>query len=153
MVVCTVTTLHNEQRGGSCCPRSSLPWDPAEDLRCITTTFQYLQTSGTPAAQEIRVSFLGRNQTQPKGNSNGYIHQITILIIVFHSKTKPDSVQHSARGNGVPLKLMYPLHKPQAFPSLQHLARLTINRHMKHLDQLPLPQRLLHYLQDYPFHI
>uniref|UniRef100_A0A3Q3IU41 SOCS box domain-containing protein n=2 Tax=Monopterus albus TaxID=43700 RepID=A0A3Q3IU41_MONAL len=71
----------------------------------------------------------------------------------IHSKTKPDSVQHSARGNGVPLKLMYPLHKPQAFPSLQHLARLTINRHMKHLDQLPLPQRLLHYLQDYPFHI
>lgn len=48
MVARTVSVLHQEEHRGSCCPHPSPPpWDPSEDLRCITTTFQYLQTSGT----------------------------------------------------------------------------------------------------------
>lgn len=69
-------------------------------------------------------------------------------------KPKPDpAVVHAAKDSGVPLKLLQPLHKPEAFPSLQHLTRLTINRHAARPALLPLPNPLLHYLQDYPFHI
>lgn len=57
MVARSLTISHHEERGGSCCPHPSPPpWDPAEDLRCITTTFQYLQTSGTPAVSLILTS-------------------------------------------------------------------------------------------------
>ena len=71
----------------------------------------------------------------------------------IHPKTKPGPVKHTAKDSGVPLKLTRPLHKPEAFPSLQHLTRLTINRHTNCPEQLPLPKPLLRYLQDYPFHI
>lgn len=68
-------------------------------------------------------------------------------------ETVPDPAKHAAKDGGVPLKLMHPLHKPEAFPSLQHLTRLTINRRTDCPDQLPLPKPLLRYLQDYPFHL
>ena len=71
----------------------------------------------------------------------------------IHPKTKPNPAKLTAKDSSVPLKLMQPLHKPEAFPSLQHLARLTINRHTSCPEQLPLPKPLLRYLQDYPFHI
>lgn len=71
----------------------------------------------------------------------------------IHSEKKPDPAQPTAKYREVPLKLMCPLHKPEAFPSLQHLTRLTINRHTSCPDQLPLPKSLLRYLQDYPFRI
>lgn len=71
----------------------------------------------------------------------------------IHPETKPDPAKRTAKDSGVPLKLMHPLHKPEAFPSLQHLTRLTINRHTNCPDQLLLPKPLLRYLQDYPFHI
>lgn len=49
MVARTVTILHYEEQESSCCRQPSPPhWDPAEDLRCITTNFQYLQASGKP---------------------------------------------------------------------------------------------------------
>ncbi|XP_051996558.1 cytokine-inducible SH2-containing protein-like [Xyrauchen texanus] len=51
------------------------------------------------------------------------------------------------------LKLKKPIHRPQAFPSLQHLTRLVINRHTSCTEGLPLPKPLLQYLQDYPFHL
>lgn len=70
-----------------------------------------------------------------------------------YPKVKPDLAQDAAPGSNVPLKLMYPLHKPGAFPSLRHLTRLTINRHAGCPGQLPLPKLLLRYLQDYPFYI
>lgn len=66
-------------------------------------------------------------------------------------KTKPDHVHHTAKDRGVPLKLMQPLFKPEAFPTLQHLVRLTINRHTKCPEQLPLPKPLLCFMQKYPF--
>lgn len=68
-------------------------------------------------------------------------------------KAKPALAQDAAQGSNVPLKLIYPLQKPGAFPSLRHLTRLTINRHASCPEQLPLPKLLLRYLQDYPFHI
>lgn len=71
----------------------------------------------------------------------------------IHPQTKPDPAKHTAKDSGVPLKLMRPLHKPEAFPSLQHLTRLTINRHTNCPHQLPLPKPLLRYLQNYPFSI
>ncbi|XP_076870504.1 cytokine-inducible SH2-containing protein-like [Brachyhypopomus gauderio] len=51
------------------------------------------------------------------------------------------------------LKLKRPLNRPQAFPSLQHLTRLAINRATKCPKMLPLPNPLLEYLQNYPFHL
>ncbi|XP_054641841.1 cytokine-inducible SH2-containing protein-like [Dunckerocampus dactyliophorus] len=71
------------------------------------------------------------------------------------SKIKPDAVQcpPEPKDSGVLLKLLRPLHRPEAFPCLQHLARLTINRKTNCPDQLPLPKPLLDYLHDYPFHI
>ncbi|XP_017568130.1 cytokine-inducible SH2-containing protein [Pygocentrus nattereri] len=51
------------------------------------------------------------------------------------------------------LKLKRPLHRPQAFPSLQHLTRLAINRYTTCPENLPLPRPILQYLQDYPFQL
>lgn len=68
-------------------------------------------------------------------------------------QTKPDPTQHAAEDTGVPLKLMRPLHRLEGFPSLQHLTRLSINKHTNCPDRLPLPKPLLHFLQDYPFYI
>ncbi|XP_073682024.1 cytokine inducible SH2-containing protein b [Garra rufa] len=58
-----------------------------------------------------------------------------------------------SKDNGVLLKLRKPLHRPQAFPTLQHLTRLTINRHTDRQTELPLPRPLLLYLQEYPFQV
>ncbi|XP_015258122.1 PREDICTED: cytokine-inducible SH2-containing protein-like [Cyprinodon variegatus] len=66
---------------------------------------------------------------------------------------KPDLMQHAPKDSGVPLKLLRPLLNMKGFPSLQHLARLAINKHTNCTDQLPLPKTLLHYLQNYPFFI
>lgn len=71
----------------------------------------------------------------------------------MYQRAKSDPSGDAARGCDVPLKLMFPLHKPGGFPSLRHLTRLAINRHTSCPDQLPLPKLLLRYLQDYPFHI
>lgn len=51
------------------------------------------------------------------------------------------------------LKLKHPLRRPLAFPSLQHLTRLAINRCTTCPAQLPLPKPLLQYLKDYPFQL
>ncbi|XP_060775542.1 cytokine-inducible SH2-containing protein [Neoarius graeffei] len=51
------------------------------------------------------------------------------------------------------LKLKHPLRQPQAFPSLQHLARLAINQYTTCPAKLPLPKPLLQYLQEYPFQL
>ncbi|XP_040889533.1 cytokine-inducible SH2-containing protein-like [Toxotes jaculatrix] len=214
MVARTVTIVHQEERAGSCCPHPSPPpWDPAEDLHCITTTFQYLQTSGwywgPISASEAQAAlltksegtFLVRDSSHPQyilalsvktrygptsvrieysrgffwldSISPGLPHLQSfpdVLSLIqhyrssghttqdqasdgIHPKTKTDPALHTAKDSGVPLKLMHPLHKPEAFPSLQHLARLTINRYTNCPDQLPLPKPLLCYLQDYPFHI
>ncbi|XP_061908924.1 cytokine-inducible SH2-containing protein-like isoform X2 [Entelurus aequoreus] len=71
------------------------------------------------------------------------------------STGKSDAAQRppGTDDNGVLLKLLRPLHRPDTFPCLQHLARLAINRNTNCPDQLPLPNPLLDYLHDYPFHI
>uniref|UniRef100_A0A673NFF3 Cytokine-inducible SH2-containing protein n=1 Tax=Sinocyclocheilus rhinocerous TaxID=307959 RepID=A0A673NFF3_9TELE len=58
-----------------------------------------------------------------------------------------------SKDNGILLKLRKPLHRPKAFPAVQHLTRLTINRHAGCHTQLPLPRPLLLYLQEYPFQV
>uniref|UniRef100_A0A1A8ICT8 Cytokine-inducible SH2-containing protein n=1 Tax=Nothobranchius kuhntae TaxID=321403 RepID=A0A1A8ICT8_NOTKU len=68
-------------------------------------------------------------------------------------QTKPDPAQLGDKDSGVPLKLAHPLHSSKGFPSLQHLARLTIHKHTTCPDQLPLPKPLLHFLQNYPFSV
>lgn len=214
MVARAVTAVHHEERRGSCCPHPSPPpWDPAEDLHSITTTFQYLQTSGwywgSISASEAREAllkksegtFLMRDSSHPQymlalsvkthcgptsvrieySRGSFWLDSISpglphlqsfpdVLSLIqhymgsghtpqsqasddIHPKTKPDPAMHAAKDSGVPLKLMHPLHKPEAFPSLQHLTRLTINRHASCPNQLPLPKPLLRYLQDYPFYI
>ncbi|XP_053172642.1 cytokine-inducible SH2-containing protein-like [Scomber japonicus] len=216
MVARAVTIFHHEEQRGSYSPHPSPPpWDPAQDLCCITTTFRYLQTSGwywgSITASEARDTlltrsegtFLVRDSSHPQymlalsvktrcgptsvrieysGGSfrldslfPGLPHLKSFPNVVsliqhytssdntpqgqashednIHPKTKPSPVHCTAKDSSVPLKLMRPLHKPEAFPSLQHLTRLTINRHTNCPDQLPLPNLLLHYLQDYPFHI
>ncbi|XP_041837027.1 cytokine-inducible SH2-containing protein-like [Melanotaenia boesemani] len=212
MVARAVTILHHEEQGGSCCPYPSPPtWDPAEDLRCITTTFQYLQTSGwywgSISASEAREAlltksegtFLLRDSTHPQymlalsvktrcgptsvrieynkgcfwldSISPGLPHLKSfpdVLNLVQHyvvsgqtqqdlaaikSQTKPETAQYAVKDSGVPLKLVHPLHSMQGFPSLQHLTRLTINKHTNCPDRLPLPKPLLRFLQNYPFFI
>nr|XP_023699007.1 cytokine-inducible SH2-containing protein-like isoform X1 [Paramormyrops kingsleyae] len=53
----------------------------------------------------------------------------------------------------VPLRLVRPLRIRETCPSLQHLARLAINRAAPAPAQLPLPRLLVQYLQDYPFQL
>ncbi|KAL4645954.1 cytokine-inducible SH2-containing protein-like [Arapaima gigas] len=55
--------------------------------------------------------------------------------------------------NALLLKLIRPLHRRPACPSLQHLVRLAINRLTPCPGQLPLPRPLLLYLQEYPFQL
>ncbi|KAM4588352.1 cytokine-inducible SH2-containing protein-like [Odontesthes bonariensis] len=212
MVARSVSILHHGEQGGSCCPHPlPLPWDPAEDLRCITTTFQYLQTSGwywgSISATEAREAlltksegtFLVRDSTHPQymlalsvktrcgptsvrieynrgcfwldSISPGLPHlqsfpdvlslvqhytvsgQTPQDLAAIHPQTKSDTARHAAKNGGVPLKLVHPLHSSQGFPSLQHLTRLTINKHTNCPDQLSLPKPLLRFLQNYPFSI
>ncbi|XP_056154851.1 suppressor of cytokine signaling 2-like [Lampris incognitus] len=47
------------------------------------------------------------------------------------------------------MKLTRPLYKVS--PSLQHLCRMTINRHFCNHYNLPLPERLKDFLMEYPF--
>lgn len=71
-------------------------------------------------------------------------------------EARPDPARPAAKDSGVPLRLTHALHRPQAFPSLQHLTRLAINRSAGRpelLPLLPLPRPLLRYLLDYPFHV
>ena len=65
----------------------------------------------------------------------------------------PPPKQLSANEASVVLKLKTAVYKSQGFPSLQHLTRLTINRHSDHPDRLPLPRPLLGYIKDYPFKV
>lgn len=55
------------------------------------------------------------------------------------------------KGGAMLLKLRRPLHRPQCFPSLQHLTRLVINRHASCPARLPLPRPLMAFLLEYPF--
>lgn len=214
MVARAGTIVHHEEHGGSCCPHPSPPsWDPAKDLHYITTTFQYLHTSGwywgSISASEAREAlltksegtFLVRDSSHPQymlalsvktrcgptsvrieynqgsfwldSISPGLPHLQSFPDVVsliqhytgsghtsqdqnssdIHHQKRPDSTQHAAKDSGVPLKLQHPLHRLEVFPSLQHLTRLTINRHTNCRDKLPLPKPLLCYLQDYPFSI
>lgn len=109
-------------------------------LDSVSPGLPHLQTF--PDVLSLIQHYMGSGHT-PQGQASGDIHP----------ETKPDPARHTAKDSGVPLKLMHPLHKPEAFPSLQHLTRLIINRHTSRPDQLPLPKPLLRYLQDYPFHI
>ncbi|XP_059185449.1 cytokine-inducible SH2-containing protein-like [Centropristis striata] len=214
MVARAVTIVHHEERGASCRPHPSPPpCDPAEDLRCIATTFQYLQNSGwywgSISASEAREAllkksegtFLVRDSSHPQymlalsvktrcgptsvrieySRGSFWLDSISpglphlqsfpdVLSLIqhytaqghtpqgqvsddIHPRTRTNPAEHTAKDSSVPLKLRLPLHKPEAFPSLQHLTRLAINRHTNCTDQLPLPNPLLRYLQDYPFHI
>ncbi|KAM9814123.1 cytokine-inducible SH2-containing protein-like [Neosynchiropus ocellatus] len=67
--------------------------------------------------------------------------------------TDSNSSQLATKDKGILLRLRRPLLRPLAFPSLQHLTRLTINRNTNCFDHLPLPKPLLGYLQSYPFHL
>ncbi|KAM3878188.1 cytokine-inducible SH2-containing protein-like [Diretmus argenteus] len=216
MVARAVTMSSREERRASCCLHpSSPPWDPTEDLCCITTTFQYLRTSGwywgpisasearDALLKESEGAFLVRDSSHPQymltlsvktrcgptnvrieysrgcfwldSSSPGLPHLQSfpdVLSLIQHyigsghtphsqraeedniqPKPKHNPAQPTAKDNTVLLKLMHPLHRPHAFPSLQHLSRLTINRHTTCPDQLPLPRLLLRYLQNYPFQI
>ncbi|XP_047202493.1 cytokine-inducible SH2-containing protein-like [Girardinichthys multiradiatus] len=212
MVARAATILHHEEPQSSCYPQPLPPtWNQAQDLRCITTNFQYLQTSGwywgsISASQAREVlqtksegTFLVRDSSHPQymlalsvmtrcGPTSvriqynrgcfwldsmsphqphlqafpdvpSLVQHYTVLSQTAQDlesvppQTKLDPMQHAAKDIGVPLKLLHPLHKMQGFPSLQHLARLAINKHTNCTDQLPLPKSLLHFLQNYPFFI
>ncbi|KAM8915964.1 cytokine-inducible SH2-containing protein-like isoform 2-T4 [Spinachia spinachia] len=214
MVVRALTIFHHNEQGASSRPHPfPPPNDPAEDLRCITTTFHYLQASGwywhSISASEAREAlfqqsegtFLVRDSSHPQymlalsvktrcgptsirikysrgsfwldsiSSSLPHLQSFPDVVSLIqhyktsghsprgrasdgiHPQTKPDTGKPTAKDSAVPLKLAHPLHKPEAFPSLQHLTRLTINKHSHCPDRLPLPKTLLRYLQDYPFTI
>ncbi|XP_068171967.1 cytokine-inducible SH2-containing protein-like [Antennarius striatus] len=209
MVARAVTEFHDEQ----CSNSSPPPWDPAQDLCSITTTFQYLQTSGwywgSISVSDARDALLNKREGTFLIRDSSHPHYMLTLSVQtccgptsvrikyikgsfwldsispnmphlqsfpdvlslvqhymslghaphgqastdIHPKTKPDPAKQTAKDNGVPLKLMHPLYKLESFPSLQHLTRLNINKHTNCPEQLPLPNPLLRYLHDYPFHI
>nr|ABM68031.1 suppressor of cytokine signaling 8 [Tetraodon nigroviridis] len=214
MVARAMALFPHQEAGVLCCPNAPPPaWGPSEDHRSITTTFQYLETSGwywgptsVSEAQEALVkkpegTFLMRDSSHPKhmltlsvqtccgptsvrvdySRGSFWLDSIAagqpctqtfpdvLSLVQFyassgpvpqsqtpsaaHPKVKPEPAPDLAQGSNVALKLMHPLHKPGAFPSLRHLTRLTINRHASCPDQLPLPKPLLGYLQDYPFQV
>lgn len=66
---------------------------------------------------------------------------------------KDSNVPLVPKDNAVLLKLKQPLHRPQAFPSLEHLTRLAINKCTTCPERLPLPRPLVQYVLDYPFPI
>nr|NP_001108026.1 cytokine inducible SH2-containing protein b [Danio rerio]AAI55831.1 Socs8 protein [Danio rerio]ABM68039.1 suppressor of cytokine signaling 8 [Danio rerio] len=81
-------------------------------------------------------------------------------LVHHYSSARPEEEKKAedhhhmvAKDTGILLKLRKPLHRPQAFPTLQHLTRLTINRHTDCHTKLPLPRPLLLYLQEYPFQV
>lgn len=210
MVARSATVLHHEEPQSFCYPQAVSPaWNPAQDLRCITTNFRYLQSSGwywgsisASQAREVLQSqsegtFLVRDSSHPQymlalsvktrcgptsvrieyqrgcfwldSSSSNRAHlkafpdipslvqhytasrQTTQDLDSVRTQNMPDPMQCAAKDTGVPLKLLHPLHNMQGFPSLQHLARLAINKHTNCTDQLPLPKPLKRFLQDYPF--
>ncbi|XP_029357490.1 cytokine-inducible SH2-containing protein-like isoform X2 [Echeneis naucrates] len=173
MVAKAVTIFHHEEHGGSCPPHSSSrPWDPAEDIHCITTTFQYLQTSGwywgSISASEAREALLTKSEGTFLVRDSS--HPQYMLALSVKTRYGPTSVRIEYSRGCFWLDSISPgLAHLQSFPDVlsliqhyksschtpqqQHLARLTINRHTNCPDQLPLPKLLLHYLQNYPFHI
>ncbi|XP_067090242.1 cytokine-inducible SH2-containing protein-like [Osmerus mordax] len=217
MVARGMTMQDNGEQRESCYhhPISTL-WDPAEDLRCITSTFQYLHTSGwywgsmsvseaRDALQKVSVgTFLVRDSSHPlymltlsvktdcgptnvrveyscgrfrlDSSSPGIPHLKSfpdILSLIQHyvgscqketgqkaepkenslPKAKLPPPQPTTMDSPVLLMLKKPLHRTQAFPSLQHLTRLAINRTTDCPAQLPLPCPLVCYLQEYPFRL
>ncbi|XP_049589580.1 cytokine-inducible SH2-containing protein [Syngnathus scovelli] len=217
MVSPAVTTTHHVDPG----PCSTYPpqtaCDQDEDLSCIATTFQYLQTSGwywgSISASQAREKLLAKSEGTFLVRDSSHPQYMVALSVMTHcgptsvriqykngsfwldslspelphlqsfpdvvslvqryislghtpqgrtassennhlSKISPDHLQFSpAKDSGVILRLSRPLHKPETFPPLQHLARLIINRNTNCPQQLPLPKPLLNYLHDYPFHI
>uniref|UniRef100_A0A8C5C4E2 Cytokine inducible SH2-containing protein a n=1 Tax=Gadus morhua TaxID=8049 RepID=A0A8C5C4E2_GADMO len=63
------------------------------------------------------------------------------------------SCKTAANEASVVLKLRTAVYKSQGFPSLQHLTRLTINRHSDQPERLSLPRPLLGFIKDYPFKV
>ncbi|KAM4582931.1 cytokine inducible SH2-containing protein b [Fundulus diaphanus] len=212
MVARAASVLRHEELQKSCYPQPLPPaWNPAQDLLCITTNFQYLQASGwywgsisASQAREVLQSksegtFLVRDSSHPQymlalsvktrcgptsvrieynrgcfwlDSTSPHLPQLQafpdVPSLIQHyttsgqtaqdlesmrPQTKPDPMQCVSKDSGVPLKLLHPLLHMQGFPSLQHLARLAINKHTNCTDQLPLPKPLLHFLQSYPFFV
>lgn len=209
MVAHAASVLQLEEQKPACCPHPSPPhWDPSEDVRCIATTFQYLQASGwywgsisVGQAREALLkksegTFLVRDSSHPRhllalsvktccgptsvrveyGRGSFWLDSVSpglpslhtfpdVLSLVQHyvssvgatppgpPKARPDPARPAAKDSGVPLRLTHALHRPQVFPSLQHLTRLAINRSAGRAELLPLPRPLLRYLLDYPFHV
>ncbi|XP_012719314.2 cytokine-inducible SH2-containing protein [Fundulus heteroclitus] len=212
MVARAASVLRHEEPQRSCYPQPLPPaWNPAQDLLCITTNFQYLQASGwywgsisASQAREVLQSkpegtFLVRDSSHPQymlalsvktrcgptsvrieynrgcfwlDSTSPHLPQLQafpdVPSLVQHyttsgqtpqdlesvrPQTKPDPTQCVSKDSGVPLQLLHPLLNMQGFPSLQHLARLAINKHTNCTDQLPLPKPLLHFLRSYPFFV
>ncbi|XP_061922356.1 LOW QUALITY PROTEIN: suppressor of cytokine signaling 2-like [Entelurus aequoreus] len=68
------------------------------------------------------------------------------MSLVSH-KTPPSTPSSST----VPLLLTRPAYA--AITPLQHLCRVTINRHTRRVRDLPLPNRLKDYVADYAYHV
>uniref|UniRef100_A0A8C4ZN64 Cytokine inducible SH2-containing protein a n=1 Tax=Gadus morhua TaxID=8049 RepID=A0A8C4ZN64_GADMO len=73
--------------------------------------------------------------------------------LVEHYMGPGRKTQPSANEASVVLKLRTAVYKSQGFPSLQHLTRLTINRHSDQPERLSLPRPLLGFIKDYPFKV
>ncbi|XP_075039948.1 cytokine-inducible SH2-containing protein [Mixophyes fleayi] len=90
---------------------------------------------------------------------------VVSLVQYYVSTCNPDSCKETSsplppatpalkEPEAVHLKLLQPLHRSGESPSLQHLCRLQINRSLapgSEMMELPLPRRMVEYLQRYPF--
>ncbi|XP_063071532.1 cytokine-inducible SH2-containing protein [Engraulis encrasicolus] len=121
-------------------------------------------TPPTPSTEDRQTQRDTGNEEQGHNNKakDGDKEQQRTGKVVAEGESSP--ALPDGRDNGVLLKLRRPLCRPQSFPSLQHLTRLTINKHIDSTSsssssissstaQLPLPGPLIRYLQDYPFRL
>lgn len=81
------------------------------------------------------------------------VHLVEHYVQLSKSSDKTTlNSQPSASPNGtVQLLLTKPVYT--ATPSLQHLCRIAINRTTRHIQDLPIPNRLKDYLGDYTYNV
>lgn len=81
------------------------------------------------------------------------VHLVEHYVQLSKSSDKTTlNSQPSASPNGtVQLLLTKPVYT--ATPSLQHLCRIAINRTTRHIQDLPIPNRLKDYLWDYIYNV
>ncbi|KAK5615194.1 hypothetical protein CRENBAI_004476 [Crenichthys baileyi] len=153
MVARAVTILHHEEPQSSCYPQPFPPtWNHAQDLRCITTNFQYLQTSGwywgSISASQAREVLQSKSEGTFLVRDSSHLQYMLALSVT--TRCGPTSVRIQYNRGCFWLDSTSP-HQPhlQAFPDIPSLVQhYTVSgQTAQDLESVP-PQTKLHPMQD-----